>query len=192
MSDSLFCRLRLAPLALIGLLLSSLLIVGPAAAREPDYVTYTHELHCLATAIYFEARGEPVAGQFAVAQVVLNRVKSGWYPPSICGVVYQNADRRNRCQFSFACDGKSDVPREAAAWRRARNVATDVLAHRRELWVLGSATLYHARYVRPAWAPKVTLVSSIGQHLFYEEQGVQRSHAVGSTVRVDSAPPRSS
>ena len=169
MSDSLFCRLRLAPLALIGLLLSSLLIVGPAAAREPDYVTYTHELHCLATAIYFEARGEPVAGQFAVAQVVLNRVKSGWYPPSICGVVYQNADRRNRCQFSFACDGKPDVPKEATAWAQSQHIADECLHHPPHIWVLGDATLYHADYVNPSWAPKATLVASIGQHLFYEE-----------------------
>jgi spore germination cell wall hydrolase CwlJ-like protein len=184
-------RPRLVPLALVGLVLSFICVL-PAAAREPDFVAYGKEMKCLATAVYFEARGEPVAGQVAVAQVVLNRLKSDRYPDTVCGVVYQNAQRRNRCQFSFACDGKSDVPREAAAWRRARNVATDVLAHRRQLWVLESATLYHARYVRPAWAPKVTLVSSIGQHLFYEEQGVQRSHAVGSTVRVDSAPSRSS
>lgn len=163
-----FCRLRLAPLGLVGLLLSCLWAL-PAAAREPDFVTYTHELKCLATAIYFEARGEPVAGQKAVAQVVLNRVNSGRYPSSVCGVVYQNAQRRNRCQFSFACDGKPDIPKEAAAWTRSRAIAADCLSDPPRTWVLGDATLYHARYVRPSWAPKVTLVSSIGQHLFYIE-----------------------
>ena len=163
-----FCRLRLAPLALVGLLLS-LLWALPAGAREPDFTTYTHELKCLATAIYFEARGEPVAGQKAVAQVVLNRVKDERYPKTVCGVVYQNAERRNRCQFSFACDGKSDIPKEAAAWKRARNLAADCLRDPPSTWVLGEATLYHARYVSPSWAPKVTLVSSIGQHLFYVE-----------------------
>lgn len=169
--DYFFCRQRLAPLALVGLLLSSFLWAQPAAARDPDLVAYAHELDCLATAIYFEARGEPVAGQFAVAQVVLNRVKSGRYPHTVCGVVYQNSKRRNHCQFSFACDGKSDVPREAAAWDRARNIAADSLRDPPHSWVLGEATLYHARYVTPAWAPKATLVSSIGQHLFYMEAG---------------------
>jgi spore germination cell wall hydrolase CwlJ-like protein len=167
--DYLFCRLRLAPLALVGLLLSSLWAV-PAAAKEPDFDTYTHELKCLATAIYFEARGEPVAGQKAVAQIVFNRVKSGRYPDSVCGVVYQNAERRNRCQFSFACDGKPDIPKEAAAWSRSKNIAADCLRDPPQSWVLGDATLYHARYVKPSWAPRVTLVSSIGQHLFYVEK----------------------
>jgi len=164
-------RLRPVPLALACLVLSVLCVL-PATAQEPDFVAYSKDVKCLATAIYFEARGEPVAGQAAVAQVVLNRLRSDRYPKSVCGVVYQNAQARNRCQFSFACDGKSDVPREAAAWSRARNVAADALAHRREVWAVGDATLYHARYVSPTWAPKVTLVSSIGQHMFYIEPGV--------------------
>ena len=163
-------RLRLIPLALAGLLMLASWAM-PAAAREPDYVAYTHELKCLAAAIYFEARGEPVAGQKAVAQVVLNRTRSERYPDTVCGVVYQNAARHNRCQFSFACDGKSDIPREAEAWLRARNIAADCLREPPQTWVLGDATLYHARYVNPSWAPKVTLVSSIGQHLFYVEAG---------------------
>jgi spore germination cell wall hydrolase CwlJ-like protein len=166
-----FPRPRLAPLALACVVLSFICVL-PTAAREPDFVTYSKEMKCLATAVYFEARGEPRAGQAAVAQVVLNRLRSPRYPDTVCGVVYQNAQARNRCQFSFACDGKSDVPREAVAWRRARNVATDALAHPRKLWVLGSVTLYHARYVKPDWAPKVILVSSIGQHMFYVEPGV--------------------
>ena len=171
MLDIVFCRLWLAPLALVGLLLS-LLWALPASAREPDFVTYTHELKCLATAIYFEARGEPVAGQKAVAQVVLNRTKSERYPKTVCGVVYQNAKWRHRCQFSFACDGKPDIPKEAAAWAPARYLAADCLRVPPQNWVLGDATLYHARHVKPSWAPKVTLVSSIGQHLFYVEAGV--------------------
>jgi spore germination cell wall hydrolase CwlJ-like protein len=164
-------RRRLAPLALVCLVLSFLSVV-PAAAREPDFVTYTRELKCLATAIYFEARGEPEAGQVAVAQVVLNRLKSARYPKSVCGVVYQNSRARNRCQFSFACDGKPDVPKEAGAWRKARRIAAEALTHPPQAWALSSATLYHARYVKPRWAAKVTLVSSIGQHLFYVEAGV--------------------
>jgi spore germination cell wall hydrolase CwlJ-like protein len=164
-------RLWLAPPALVCLVLSFLSVL-PATAREPDFVAFSKDMKCLATAIYFEARGEPVAGQVAVAQVVLNRLRSIRYPKSVCGVVYQNWQAHNRCQFSFACDGKSDVPLEAAAWGRARNIAAEALAHPPSVWVLGSATLYHARYVKPAWAPKVTLVSSIGQHMFYVEAGV--------------------
>jgi spore germination cell wall hydrolase CwlJ-like protein len=102
---------------------------------------------------------------------VLNRVNDARYPDTVCGVVYQNAKWRNRCQFSFACDGKPDVPREADAWTRARNIAANCLRDPPRNWVLGDATLYHARYVTPSWAPKVTLVSSIGQHLFYVEAG---------------------
>jgi spore germination cell wall hydrolase CwlJ-like protein len=166
------CRLRLAPLALICLLLSSFWVL-PSAAREPDFFAYTHDLKCLATAIYFEARGEPEAGQVAVAQVVLNRVRSDRYPHTVCAVVYQNARKRNRCQFSFACDGKPDVPKEAVAWARAQRIAADSLRDGSKIWVLGDATLYHARYVKPRWAARVTLVSSIGQHLFYTDPAVR-------------------
>jgi spore germination cell wall hydrolase CwlJ-like protein len=170
-----FLRRRRVPLA-FACLLFSLLGILPATARDPDVVAYTADLKCLATAIYFEARGEPEKGQVAVAQVVLNRQNSDRYPDTVCGVVYQNAERRNRCQFSFACDGKSDVPREKAAWRKARRIAAAALRQPAPIWVLGSATLYHARYVEPDWAPKVTLVSSIGQHLFYVEPGVRVEH----------------
>ncbi len=123
----------------------------------------------MAKAIYFEARGEPVLGQAAVAQVVLNRANSGRYPRTICGVVYQNYRWRNRCQFSFACDGKPDVPKEAKAWERARQLASMALKGAGSVWMVGGATLYHADYVSPAWAPKVLQVSTIGQHIFYVE-----------------------
>ena len=170
MSEYRLLRSRLAPLALACLVLSFLCSL-PATAREPDFVAHSKDLKCLATAVYFEARGEPLEGQVAVAQVVLNRLHSDRYPKTICGVVYQNAQLHNRCQFSFACDGKPDIPREADAWSRAESVAAAALANPEQIWVLGDATLYHARYVSPSWAPKVTLVASIGQHLFYEEAG---------------------
>src|SRR5205085_11083570 len=78
---------------------------------------------CLAAAIYFEARGEPVRGQIAIAQVILNRAFSGYYPNTVCGVVYQNANRHLRCQFTFACDGIRDVVREPDAMERAKKIA---------------------------------------------------------------------
>ena len=166
------CRARLAPLGFVCLLF---LCLGtpPASAHDPDAVAYGKDLKCLATAIYFEARGESEFGQEAVAQVILNRERSSRYPDTVCEVVYQNAGQRNRCQFSFACDGKPDVPTEPAAWRKATRIAAAALRQPSRIWALASATLYHADYVDPSWAPKVTLVSSIGRHLFYAEPGVR-------------------
>ena len=103
------------------------------------------EQRCLAVAIYFEARSEPVRGQVAVAQVVMNRVNSGIYPNSICRVVFQNQTWRNRCQFSFACDGRSDKPRHAKSWKRAMQLARQVTEGGRWLKDIGhGATHYHA------------------------------------------------
>jgi spore germination cell wall hydrolase CwlJ-like protein len=85
---------------------------------------------CLAEAIYFESRGEPEMGQLAVAQVVLNRVMSGLYPNSVCGVVYQNAHRFNACQFSYACDGIPDRVNDRTAWDKAIRIAADALSGR--------------------------------------------------------------
>ena len=82
---------------------------------------------CLANAVYFEARGEEVRGQIAVAQVVMNRVFSPFYPKDVCGVVYENANRHNACQFTFACDGIPDVVTEPDAWERAKRIARDML-----------------------------------------------------------------
>jgi spore germination cell wall hydrolase CwlJ-like protein len=152
-------------------------LTSPAPAIEPDDAIYQKslpkvppkELECLAEAVYFEARGEPVTGQRAVAQVVLNRAASGTYPSSICGVVYQNQGRRNACQFSFACDGKPEAKNETRAWRKAQAVARQVASGEMETPVLKTATHYHASYVQPAWAAKMTRLSKIGLHVFYRE-----------------------
>jgi spore germination cell wall hydrolase CwlJ-like protein len=136
--------------------------------RKVRHVSPT-EQWCLATAIYFEARGEPQRGQAAVAEVVINRTSVQGYPSSICGVVYQNAQKRNACQFSFACDGKPDRIAEPRAWRVARRIANDVLAGRRAVAEVTSATHYHASYVKPRWAKAMRRLASIGQHIFYEE-----------------------
>jgi spore germination cell wall hydrolase CwlJ-like protein len=127
--------------------------------------------HCLATAIYFEARGEPEQGQAAVAQVILNRARSGTYPNTLCGVVYQNRHRRNACQFSFACDGKPDRVSEAKAWARAQRIADEVAGGRIRSSELTTATHYHASYVSPRWAPRMKRLTKIGQHIFYYERG---------------------
>jgi Cell Wall Hydrolase len=122
---------------------------------------------CLAEAIYFEARGEAVRGQMAVAQVILNRAFSGKYPNTVCGVVYQNAHRRLACQFSFACDGIPDVVREPDMWERAKTIATEMLDGKLWLPEVGKATHYHAYWVRPGWVREMTKMHKLGVHTFY-------------------------
>ena len=125
------------------------------------------EQTCLANGLYFEARGETLMGQAAVGQVILNRVRNPAYPNTICGVVYQNKSWRNRCQFSFACDGHRDRINDQGAWARAKRVAEQVT--KGEIWIaeVGSATHYHAGYVRPRWASAMERVDKIGHHIFY-------------------------
>jgi len=122
---------------------------------------------CLADAIYFEARGEPARGQIAVAQVVMNRVFSGYYPNNVCGVVYQNANRHLACQFTFACDGIPDRINEPAAWERAKHVARDTLDGLYWLPEVGKATHYHAYWVHPWWVHEMHRFDRIGVHTFY-------------------------
>ena len=129
---------------------------------------------CLAEAIYFEARGEPEEGQVAVAQVILNRVKSRLYPGTVCDVVYQNKEQRNRCQFSFACDKTAerapdpmDRVRNPSAWIKAVEIARQVGSGERWLPWIGNATHYHATSVRPRWRHGMVKLSQIGQHIFY-------------------------
>ena len=123
------------------------------------------ELECLTDAVYYEARGESVRGQAAVAQVVMNRVKHPAFPKSVCAVVFQGAGRSG-CQFSFACDGSMKQRREAMAWNRARGIATRALsgALRAEI---GSATHFHTTAVSPGWAPQMLRVANVGTHVFY-------------------------
>lgn len=135
----------------------------------PESARSKKEQKCLAEAIYFEARGEPLRGQQAVAQVVVNRLKNPAYPKTVCGVVYQNKNKRNRCQFSFACDGIRDTVRQGEAWDTAQKLAGQVLASEIEpLAEVGAATHYHATYVRPRWARKMRKMQKIGHHIFYK------------------------
>jgi spore germination cell wall hydrolase CwlJ-like protein len=122
---------------------------------------------CLTTAIYFEARGESERGQIAVAQVILNRVFSGYYPASVCGTVYQNAHRRLACQFTFACDGIPDRVTEPEAWARAKRIAEETLDGKLWLPEVGKATHYHAYWVRPGWARTMHKLHKLGVHTFY-------------------------
>ena len=122
---------------------------------------------CLAQAIYFEARSEPEAGRAAVAQVILNRMTSGHYPTSICGVVFQNQQNYHACQFSFTCEGRALRVRDPEAWAQANRVADDVLGGKTWVADVGASTHYHADYVRPRWARSLTKMDVIGKHIFY-------------------------
>ena len=122
---------------------------------------------CLADAVYFEARGEAVRGQIAVAQVVMNRVFSGYYPTTVCGVVYQNANRHLACQFTFACDGIRDVVTEPDMWDRAKRIAKATLDGRLWLPEVGKSTHYHAYWVHPSWVHEMKKMYRTGVHTFY-------------------------
>ncbi|HUG62500.1 MAG TPA: cell wall hydrolase [Methylomirabilota bacterium] len=134
----------------------------------PSEIYSAKEQACLAEAVYFEARSEPYKGQVAVAQVVLNRVRNPAYPDSICAVVYQNRNVRNACQFSFACDGIKDVVRSRKSWSLAKKVARDVSFEGVRVDEVGTATHYHATYVRPNWASIFKKKARIGLHVFYQ------------------------
>ena len=131
---------------------------------------------CLANAVYFEARGESVRGQIAVAQVVMNRVFSPFYPNDVCGVVYQNSGRHLACQFTFACDGIPDIVTEPDAWERAKRIAHDMLDGK--LWMpeVSKSTHYHAYWVHPSWVTEMKKCISLASI-----PSIARAH--GATVR---------
>ena len=133
-------------------------IKGPTLAKAEK---------CLADAIYFESRGETKQGQTAVAQVVVNRAFSGFYPSDICGVVYQNANRYLACQFTFACEGKKLVVDEPDMWEQAKQISHDMLDGRLWLDEIGKATHYHAYWVHPDWIREMRKINRIGVHTFY-------------------------
>tara|TARA_R100000781_G_C4061686_1_gene121246 strand:+ start:526 stop:951 length:426 start_codon:yes stop_codon:yes gene_type:complete len=129
---------------------------------------------CLATAIYFEARGEPTAGQVAVGYVITNRVSDSRFPDNVCEVVKQGLTYKynpkvpikNKCQFSFYCDGKPDIPKKGKAWTKALSIAEGVYTGNIYDPTDGS-THYHANYVKPDWAASKTRVIRINDHIFY-------------------------
>ena len=139
----------------------------PAERLALDEKSRAKAEKCLTEAIYFEARGEAVRGQIAVAQVVVNRAFSGYYPNTVCGVVYQNSHRHMACQFSFACDGIRDVVKEPEMWERAKKIAQATLDGRLWLPEVGKSTHYHAYWVRPSWVNEMKKMYKFGVHTFY-------------------------
>jgi Cell Wall Hydrolase len=143
-------------------------LFSPAQRLKLDGKPLMKAEKCLADAIYFEARGEPYRGQQAVAQVVMNRVFSGYYPNDVCGVVYQNAGRHLACQFTFACEGKDlNQIDEPDMWEQAKQIAKDMLGGKIWLSEVGHATHYHAYWVHPSWVNEMTKLYRLGVHTFY-------------------------
>jgi len=140
---------------------------SPAELLHLEGKDYAKAERCLANAIYFEARSEPVSGQIAVAQVVMNRAFSGFYPNDVCGVVYQNASRHLACQFTFACDGKRKIINERGAWARANRIAKQTLDGKLYVAAVGTSTHYHAVYVHPNWVREMHKNARYGIHNFY-------------------------
>jgi spore germination cell wall hydrolase CwlJ-like protein len=143
---------------------------------------------CLADAVYFESRGETKRGQIAVAQVVMNRAFSGFYPNSVCGVVYQNSHRKLACQFTFACDGIPDVVKEPEMWKQATEIARDMLDGKLWLPEVGHSTHYHAYWVHPAWVREMRRTQKIGVHSFYRPRAWGDGSEVGPLNQSQTAP----
>jgi spore germination cell wall hydrolase CwlJ-like protein len=145
--------------------------VQPFILSANDPAEKRQAVECLADAVYYEAGFEPIAGQRAVAQVILNRVRDPNFPKSVCGVVFQGFQRKTGCQFSFVCDGsmKRRPPRaEQAAFSRV--IAEQALNGHVEKEV-GAATHYHTDWVDPYWAPTLAKVTQVGDHIFYTWRG---------------------
>lgn len=138
---------------------------SPAERLALSGKSFERAQRCLTSAVYFESRGEAVRGQIAVAQVIMNRVFSPFYPDDVCGVVHQRNGRG--CQFSYNCDGIPNVVTEPSAWERAKHIAHDMLVGK--LWMpeVAKATHYHAYWVRPDWVNEMTKISTLGVHAFY-------------------------
>ena len=148
-----------------------------------------NQMHCLATNIYHEARGESMWGQVAVGLVVMNRVESKRYPNNVCDVIHEGPIReswktrltedpddavfypvKNKCQFSWYCDGKADTIYKDLAWRKAQEIAYRIVVLNQFEGLAEGATHYHATYVTPYWQSKLYLVGRVDTHLFYRTE----------------------
>ena len=157
----------------------------PFAVGAANAQSFSRSLQCMTAAIYYEAGNEPIDGQRAVAQVILNRMRSPVFPHSVCGVVYQGSDRKTGCQFTFTCDGSLARLPAAASWARASTVAAAALGGYVYAPV-GWATNYHADYVVPYWASSLQKLTTIGRHIFY---GWKNSSGASFTSRYAGVEP---
>ena len=145
------------------LILVAALSASPSTAKVDRF----EELYCLANNIYFESRNQPKLGQIAVGQVTMNRVNSPKFPNTVCGVVKQGGEKRNRCQFSWYCDGKSDEHEGGAAWDESVYLALLLYSEEFTIDVTEGALWYHATYVSPSLAEHYEKTVRINEHIFY-------------------------
>ena len=155
--------------------------------KAPEGELYTQETHpeeyCMALNIYHESRSDNLAGQFAVADVVLNRVRDRRWPNTICDVITEGpiskwwkethnkiVPVRHRCQFSWYCDGKSDDVKDAESWRKAQTTAYQIINRNLMRGITEGATHYHATYVDPSWNKRFRIIGRIGAHVFYRAE----------------------
>lgn len=168
-----------------------LLVPVDAMTAQPvdsaDPLDRARAVQCLSTAIAYEAAYEPVEGQQAVAEVVLNRTRHPAYPKTVCGVVFAGSQRRTGCQFSFTCDGSlaRRLPEKVMAIARA--IAASALDGGNPARVAG-ATHYHADYVSPYWAPSLTRITKIGAHIFYRGAGTRDSGILTPSFKPSAEP----
>jgi len=155
-------------------IISQLASDSPEKLRAAKYDA--SEYQCLATAVYYEARSEVKAGQRAVAEAVLNRVKSKHYPNTICGVVFQGSERRSGCQFSFTCDGSLKITPKGWPWERSQAIARlaitggfKPMTHR--------STHFHTTAIKPYWAKHMRKTGQFGTHVFYKFKPYRKSSA---------------
>ena len=165
---SLSFRIGLLVQLLVAMFFISMILSSKAAAKQSD-------IECLTEAIYFEARGEPFLGQLAVANVVMERVRDNRFPPTVCEVVHsgrywEGNPIRNRCAFSYWCDGKPEIMKDKQALKVAVSVAKMAIDNVVYEEIQG-ATFYHASYVNPYWVNKLEFITRIGKHLFYYYNG---------------------
>lgn len=139
-----------------------------ASLLRADIEHRATELHCLAQNIYYEARGSNLADKISVSDVVMNRVIDRRYPDTVCGVVQDGYIAGNKtCQFSWYCDGKSDIPVDQDRWHEAQSIAYSMLEFGEYRGITEGATHYHATYVDPFWADSLQMVGRIGAHIYY-------------------------
>lgn len=175
-------------------IVASMVMVGVSAKAETlvmladDDITISQSLtfnedqfpqvNCMALNIYYETRSSNLADMYAVADVVLNRVEDTRYPDSICGVVKEGQQysdgrmKRNKCQFSWYCDGKNDTPRDRESWKKAQSIAWDMVKWNSFRGITEGSTHYHTTYVNPRWNKSrkgwsITRVGRIGAHIYY-------------------------
>ena len=151
-----------------------LIALGIALLIPVRLLASPNEIYCMAEAIYFEARNQDVIGQVAVAIVVRNRMRDKRWPSTVCGVVREGYYRkgqpiRDKCQFSYWCDGKPETPKDKKAWQKALDLAGIVYTDGIEIVGLGSATHYHTIWVAPKWAKEFDQCKIIGDHKFYSD-----------------------